>query len=144
MRQTREQLEQFVVDVILDRRQGIRASLLRVLLWTLSHVYGGAVNARLSLYRNRILRERSLGCLVVSIGNLTVGGTGKTPVVEKFARSLQDGGRGVAILSRGYKSVKQPSRIRMVCKVQGKNKIDTPRVGSEVTFRLADTKTDDD
>src|SRR4029453_7764519 len=39
------------------------------------------------------------------IGNLTVGGTGKTPIVEKFARALQAGGRRVAILSRGYKSV---------------------------------------
>ncbi len=141
MRQTREQLEQFVVDVILDRRQGIRASLLRVLLGTLSHVYGGAVNARLSLYRNRILRERSLGCLVVSIGNLTVGGTGKTPVVEKFARSLQDGGRRVAILSRGYKSVKQPFLKRLVGKIQGKNEIDPPRVVSDGRSLLLDSKT---
>ena len=45
------------------------------------------------------------GCLVISIGNLTVGGTGKTPIVEKFARALRAGGRRVAILSRGYKSV---------------------------------------
>src|SRR5207248_1844577 len=56
-------------------------------------------------YRKRIVRERTLGCLVISIGNLTVGGTSKTPIVEKFARALQAGGRRVAILSRGYKSV---------------------------------------
>ena len=60
---------------------------------------------RLYLYRKRIFRERALGCLVISIGNLTVGGTGKTPIVEKFARALQTGGRRVAILSRGYKSM---------------------------------------
>jgi len=45
---------------------------------------------------------------VVVVGNLTVGGTGKTPVVEKFARALQDRGRKVAILSRGYKSKAPP------------------------------------
>jgi tetraacyldisaccharide 4'-kinase len=42
------------------------------------------------------------------VGNLTVGGTGKTPVVEKFARALRDRGRKVAILSRGYKSKSTP------------------------------------
>ena len=141
MRSTREKLEQFAVDVILDRRQGLRAGLLRSLLGVLSHVYGGAVKALLSLYRNRILRERSLGCLVVSIGNLTVGGTGKTPVVEKFARSLQDGGRRVAILSRGYKSVKQPFLKRLAGKIQGKNEIDPPRVVSDGKSLLLDSKT---
>jgi len=45
---------------------------------------------------------------VVVVGNLTVGGTGKTPVVEKFARALRDRGRRVAILSRGYKSKAPP------------------------------------
>ncbi|HUR60022.1 MAG TPA: tetraacyldisaccharide 4'-kinase, partial [Opitutaceae bacterium] len=49
-----------------------------------------------------------LGCLVVVVGNLTVGGTGKTPVVEKFAKALRDRGRKVAILSRGYKSKAPP------------------------------------
>ncbi len=68
---------------------------------------------RLWLYRKRLLRERTLGCLVISIGNLTVGGTGKTPVVEKFARALQAGGRRVAILSRGYKSKKLPLLKRL-------------------------------
>ena len=55
----------------------------------LSLVYARLVQLRLFLYRQRVFRERALGCLVISIGNLTVGGTGKTPVVEKFARALQ-------------------------------------------------------
>jgi tetraacyldisaccharide 4'-kinase len=141
MSQTREKLEQFAVDVILDRRQGFRAALLRSFLGGLSRVYEFAVGSRLTLYRHRILRERSLGCLVVSIGNLTVGGTGKTPVVEKFARSLQDGGRRVAILSRGYKSVKQPFLKRLAGKLQGKNEIDPPRVVSDGRSLLLDSKT---
>src|SRR5215467_1092184 len=100
-----EQLEEFGIDVVLERRHGVRASILRGILHALSFVYDRVVQLRLYLYRKRVLRERALGCLVISIGNLTVGGTGKTPIVEKFARALRAGGRRVAILSRGYKSV---------------------------------------
>jgi len=105
-----EGLEQFAIDVILGRRRGFRAAVLRGFLYGLSLIYERIVQLRLYLYRKRILRERTLGCLVISIGNLTVGGTGKTPVVEKVARALQAGGRRVAILSRGYKSVHSSKR----------------------------------
>src|ERR671925_1064603 len=99
-----EKLEEFGIDVVLERRWGIRASVLRGILYALSFVYDRLVQLRLYLYRKRVFRERALGCLVISIGNLTVGGTGKTPIVEKFARALQAGGRRGAIPSRGYKS----------------------------------------
>ena len=110
MGRTAENLEQFAIDVILERRHGFRAKVLRGILYGLSFVYERLVLGRLYLYRKRIFRERALGCLVISIGNLTVGGTGKTPIVEKFARALQAGGRRVAILSRGYKSVPVPRK----------------------------------
>jgi tetraacyldisaccharide 4'-kinase len=113
MRRWIEQLEQFAIEVIFDNRKGKRAAVLRWVLYALSYLYRGIVQLRLWLYRKRIMRERNLGCLVISIGNLTVGGTGKTPVVEKFARALQAGGRRVAILSRGYKSKKLPLLKRM-------------------------------
>jgi len=100
-----EKLEEFGIDVVLERRHGVRASILRGLLYGLSFVYDRVVQLRLYLYRKRVFRERALGCLVISIGNLTVGGTGKTPIVEKFGRALRAGGRRIAILSRGYKSV---------------------------------------
>jgi tetraacyldisaccharide 4'-kinase len=108
-----ENFEQFATDVILERRYGKRAALLRWLLYGLSWIFRGAVQTRLWLYRHRLLRETSPGCLVISIGNLTWGGTGKTPVVEKFARTLKDHGRRVAILSRGYKSKKPPLLRRL-------------------------------
>src|SRR5213595_2161872 len=110
MGRTLENLEQFGIDVVLERRRGIRAAALRAILYALSFVYERIVQLRLYFYRKRIFRERTLGCLVIRIGNLTVGGTGKTPIVEKFARALQSGGRRVAILSRGYKSVPRPSK----------------------------------
>jgi tetraacyldisaccharide 4'-kinase len=133
-----ENLEQFAIDVILERRHGTRASILRGLLYALSLLYERLVQLRLYLYRKRILRERSLGCLVISIGNLTVGGTGKTPIVEKFARALQTGGRRVAILSRGYKSV--PRKRRWVDRFLRK-KIDPPRVVSDGRSLLLDSLT---
>lgn len=98
------QFEEFAVDVVNDRRRGKRATTLRGFLRGLSFIFGALVQLRFFLYRNRILKDQPLGCLVVVVGNLTVGGTGKTPVVEKFARSLHNRGRKVAILSRGYKS----------------------------------------
>ena len=106
-----EKLEEFGIDVVLERRHGVRASILRGILYALSFVYDRIVQLRLYFYRKRVFRERTLGCLVISIGNLTVGGTGKTPIVEKFARALQAGGRRVAILSRGYKSVPRKTRL---------------------------------
>ncbi|MBW1660331.1 MAG: tetraacyldisaccharide 4'-kinase, partial [Deltaproteobacteria bacterium] len=108
MKETVEQLEQYGIEVILGRDKSWSAKALRVLLLGLSGVYRGLVQLRLSLFRQRIMRDHDLGSMVVSIGNLTVGGTGKTPVVELFARALQERGRRVAILSRGYKSQAAP------------------------------------
>lgn len=110
----RESAEQFVLDVIQGRRAGRWATIVLGVLYVLSRVYQAAVRVRLFLYDKRILRDHTLGCLVVSVGNLTVGGTGKTPVVETFARALRAEGRRVAILSRGYKSAKRPvwQRVR--------------------------------
>jgi tetraacyldisaccharide 4'-kinase len=100
--------EQFAIDVIMGRREGTLATLFGAILQLCSYLFSGIVQLRLWLYRNRILRDQPLGCLVVVVGNLTVGGTGKTPVVEMFAKALRDRGRKVAILSRGYKSKAPP------------------------------------
>ncbi|MBC8189886.1 MAG: tetraacyldisaccharide 4'-kinase [Puniceicoccaceae bacterium] len=99
---------QFTADVIYDRRHGRGAEIMATCLYGLSFLFSGIVQLRWYLYEHRILRNKPLGCLVVVVGNLTVGGTGKTPVVEKIARTLTERGRKVAILSRGYKSKKEP------------------------------------
>ncbi len=130
MRQWLESLEQFAIDVILERRYGKRASLLRAILFVLSLVFRQIVQARLWLYRKRYLRNHPLGCMVISVGNLTVGGTGKTPVVESLARTLQAGGRRVAILSRGYKSRRPPLLKRLHGRLTGRIDESIPRVVS--------------
>lgn len=100
--------EQFAIDVIMGRREGTLAALFGAFLQLCSYLFSGIVQLRLWLYRHRIFHDHPLGCLVVVVGNLTVGGTGKTPVVEMFAKALRDRGRKVAILSRGYKSKAPP------------------------------------
>lgn len=111
-KQQSERLEIFFMAVINDRLHGAWPSFLRFLLKNLSRLYRWIMSARLWAFENRIIRPKILGCQVISIGNLTVGGTGKTPVVEVFARALQENGRRVAILSRGYKSAKPPRSER--------------------------------
>ncbi len=101
-------LELYTIDVIYGRRAGAGPAVYGAMLQAFSWLFSGIAQARLWLYRNRIFHDQPLGCLVVVVGNLTVGGTGKTPVVEKFAKALRDRGRKVAILSRGYKSKSIP------------------------------------
>ncbi|MFM7743328.1 MAG: tetraacyldisaccharide 4'-kinase [Verrucomicrobiota bacterium] len=98
-----EAIASYAVDVAYDRRRGPGAAMLGGFLRALSWVFELLVRLRLWLYRQRVLRDTPLGCKVVVVGNLTVGGTGKTPVVLKMAKVLAGRGRRVAILSRGYK-----------------------------------------
>jgi len=144
MRRWLDDLEQYAIEVILDKRHGFRASILRIVLRLLSFIYLAIVQLRLYLYRKRILKERQLGCLVISIGNLTVGGTGKTPVVEKFARALQSEGRRVAILSRGYKSIDRRKKKTWWERALGQGPETTPRVVSDGKRVLLDSGTSGD
>ncbi len=106
--------EEFAVDVVYDRRQaGAGVKALGGFMLGLSWVFDGIVRARCWLYEQRIFRNQPLGVPVLVVGNLTVGGTGKTPIVEKFARTLARRGRHVAILSRGYKSRAEPLYRRL-------------------------------
>ncbi len=136
-----ETSETFVLDVILGGRRGKRAAILRAILFALSKVFTGAVKARQFLYNARILRDSTLGVQVIAIGNLTVGGTGKTPVVEKFARELQDQGRTVAILSRGYRSKPPPLTKRLIDRLLFRSDSTPPRVVSDGKNLLLDSET---
>ena len=73
------------------------------LLWPLSLVYASIARARAWCYARGIFRKRKLPGTVVSVGNLTVGGTGKTPMVLAIAERLAVQGQHAAILTRGYR-----------------------------------------
>jgi len=77
--------------------------LLRMLLWPLSLLYGAAARARVRMYQKGWLNQKRLKGTVISVGNLTVGGTGKTPMVIWLAEKFLAQGKRVAILSRGYR-----------------------------------------
>lgn len=140
----RERLEQFLIDVVeeqdksLEYSRGVR--ILRWFLHQLSHLYRAVIQLRLFLYRKGIFRHSALGCQVISVGNLTVGGTGKTPVVEAFARELQREGRSVAILSRGYKKEEPPLLRRFWNKITFKHSRQLPRVVSDGKELLLDSR----
>ena len=74
----------------------------KALLGAASLAYGAGVLGRKALYALKILKRRKLGAQVICIGNLTTGGTGKTPAVLLAAETLRRRGHNVAILSRGY------------------------------------------
>jgi tetraacyldisaccharide 4'-kinase len=72
-------------------------------LYPLSIPYGCAVRLRSASYSSHLFKTNRLPCPVVSVGNITIGGTGKTPLVIALAMALKERGIPVAILSRGYK-----------------------------------------
>jgi tetraacyldisaccharide 4'-kinase len=73
------------------------------LLWPVSLLYSFAARAKSTLYARGIFGRRKLPGTVISVGNLTVGGTGKTPMVLAIAERLAEQGKQVAILTRGYR-----------------------------------------
>ncbi len=135
-----EAVETFVLEVIFEERHDWKANLTRAALFGLSKIFQVAVKIRRWLYNFRILRDKTLGVQVIAIGNLTVGGTGKTPVVEKFARELRDAGRNVAILSRGYRSKPAPLHKRLLNKILLREDQTPPRVVSDGKSLLLDSE----
>lgn len=135
-----ERLETYLLAVIEDRLQGRSAALLRGILKNLSYLYTGIIQLRLWLFTHRILRPHTLGCQVISVGNLTVGGTGKTPIVEVFARALQQNGRKVAIISRGYKKHETPFWERLLQRLTLQAARVPPRVVSDGKRLLLDSE----
>ena len=84
------------------RDEGFLRKVLLSPLWLLSLLYRCVVGLRVFLYKKGILRSRALSCRVLCVGNITVGGTGKTPLVMTIARLLKEEGLRVGIVSRGY------------------------------------------
>jgi tetraacyldisaccharide 4'-kinase len=141
LREWTEHLETFVLEVMFEERNDFAAKVTRVLLFVLSKVFAVVIKLRRMLYDFRIIRDYTLGIQVITVGNIVAGGTGKTPVVEKFARELQDAGRKVAILSRGYRSKPPPLHNRLIDRLLFRTESVPPRIVSDGKSLLLDSET---
>ena len=100
----------------------------------LSFLYGAVTRTRLSLYRRGTFQTTKLDHPVISVGNITVGGTGKTPLVEWVARTLAAEGKFPCILTRGY-GRKNPQLEVIVS--DGYNVLSTPAEAGDEPYLLA-------
>ena len=82
-----------------------------IVMFPLGAVYGAITRARLNLYRRGTFRTETLAAPVISVGNITAGGTGKTPLVEWVCRVLAGQGKKVCILTRGYGRANPRERV---------------------------------
>ena len=103
----------------------------RIFLFPLALFYWGIIFWRNLFYNIGVFVSRSLPCKVISIGNITIGGTGKTPAVIYFAKLLNNHGKSVAVLSRGYG---RSTTGTVVVSTGGKNIESWQKVGEEAVL----------
>jgi tetraacyldisaccharide 4'-kinase len=99
-------------NLVSGQTAGAGAAALRALLTAASGPYSLVVRTRNGLYSAGVLRSHRVNAAVICVGNLTVGGTGKTPLVAWLAKHLQSKALRAAILTRGYKATNQKSKIK--------------------------------
>jgi len=160
-----ESIKRFFYNLITDKNKSFYYRPLKFILWALSLVYWLALWARDAAYAVGIFRAKVLiGAKVISVGNITVGGTGKTPMTVKLATILRGKGKKVAVLTRGYgedeynmlKSylgdmpvLKGKNRVRNGIKAIKNHKVDTlilddgmqhKRLHKDINIIMMDTK----
>jgi len=91
-----------MIETIIRGENPPHTLVLRGVLLVLSRLYGAVVKVRAAGYRTGFLRSRKLPCPVISIGNITVGGTGKTPLTMHVAKLVNGFGYRAVVISRGY------------------------------------------
>ena len=95
----------YFIDLVHSKEaHGFFLNILLGILYVFSLIYAGLVNLKLSGFSHGLFRRRKLDCFVISLGNVTVGGTGKTPTAQRLASDIRDMGYRVVILNRGYRA----------------------------------------
>ncbi len=103
---------QTYMDIISGKRSGIRAASLRALLAGAGRGYEAMMRVRNGLYDRSLKKIHHVDATVISVGNLTTGGTGKTPLVIWLCQHLRGQHRSCAILTRGYRSSPHTPEIK--------------------------------
>lgn len=96
-------MRDYIYSLLTDKRGGVIAGFLKFILLVLSYVYIFILALVKTGYKLGVLKSVKLDCKVISVGNITLGGTGKTPFVKMLAKRLIKDGHKVVILIRGYK-----------------------------------------
>src|SRR2546423_5608315 len=104
-----------------------------IALTPLSGLYGLVVDRRSTLYERGVFRQHRVHVPVISVGNITVGGTGKTPLVEWIARTLATEGHRPCVVTRGYR---RKTKRRVVAS-NGVDTLATPHEAGDEAFMLA-------
>ena len=100
-----ENLQTYFLHMLQNKEvEGITMHIIAGILYAFSLVYEQLVNIKLLAYKIGLSSRQELKCYVISLGNITVGGTGKTPTAQKLARDIRDMGYRVVILNRGYRA----------------------------------------
>ncbi len=134
MKSRMDEFAEWGTEVVFGRAKGFRAWMMRCALRVASFGFYALVKTRLFLFRRRIKTVHYLGTFVVSVGNITAGGTGKTPVVELLSRTLAERGRKCAILTRGYKS-EELDQPQVWLDAEGKKVKHLPKIASDGVTR---------
>ncbi len=115
-------MQDYLYNLATDKVRGLIPAAIKLFLFILSIIYGLAVRILIFF---ELISPRRLNCKVISIGNITLGGTGKTSLVEYIARYLKNQGHKVAILTRGYKRRITQYAIRLPAGRQGNTQYET-------------------
>ena len=101
----RKGIKEYLLLIITGKKRDVQSRVVGIFLYFLSLLYSRILYLRLLFYRFGIMPVSRHGIKVISVGNITVGGTGKTPLVERIAEYLLQEKKRVAIISRGYKGI---------------------------------------
>ena len=100
-----DNFQTYFIDLVHTKEvDGICIGMIMGILYVFSQIYAQLVNFKLFGYRYGLFKRQKLDCFVISLGNVTVGGTGKTPTAQRLARDIRDMGYRVVILNRGYRA----------------------------------------
>lgn len=99
-----ENFQTYLYKLVHGDEKGFFPTIFLSVLYTFSFIYCQLIEMTIALYRSGIFKQYKLDCHVISLGNITVGGTGKTPTAQRLASAIRDMGYRVVILNRGYRA----------------------------------------